>query len=269
LDAGDWNWCPKHKGTKQQFECTKEISSKMVIDKINIILNLTKGNTLTDFDWGFMNDNNSFSEYHKKAITEEIFNNNIYEKMFKVEEGDVVMDIGSSIGPFTKSIIHKNPKHVYCVEPSQVEFKTLVKNTFGGPVTLINKGVGSTNGIIESNQLFGGENFMEVITFGKLLDLYNVDKIDFLKLDCEGGEYDIFNSQNIDFITRNVKKISGEWHLATNELKSKFRNFRDTYLTKFNNYEIYSVDGIDIKWDLWNDHFIEFYNEVIIHIDNR
>ena len=269
LDAGDWNWCPKHKGTKQQFECTKEISSKMVIDKINIILNLTKGNTLTDFDWGFMDDNNSFSEYHKKAITEEIFNNNIYEKMFKVEEGDVVMDIGSSIGPFTKSIIHKNPKHVYCVEPSQVEFKTLVKNTFGGPVTLINKGVGSTNGIIESNQLFGGENFMEVITFGKLLDLYNVDKIDFLKLDCEGGEYDIFNSQNIDFITRNVKKISGEWHLATNELKSKFRNFRDTYLTKFNNYEIYSVDGIDIKWDLWNDHFIEFYNEVIIYIDNR
>jgi len=29
------------------------------------------------------------------------------------------------------------------------------------------------------------------------------------------------------------------------------------------------VDGIDITWDLWNEHFIEYYTEIIIHIDNR
>jgi hypothetical protein len=29
------------------------------------------------------------------------------------------------------------------------------------------------------------------------------------------------------------------------------------------------VDGVNIKWDLWNDHFIEYYNEIIIYIDNR
>lgn len=34
LDAGDWNWCPDHKGTDRQFECTKSITSQMVIDKI-------------------------------------------------------------------------------------------------------------------------------------------------------------------------------------------------------------------------------------------
>lgn len=38
LDAGDWNWCPKHKGTERQFECTKSISSKMVINQINKII---------------------------------------------------------------------------------------------------------------------------------------------------------------------------------------------------------------------------------------
>lgn len=26
LDAGDWNWCPDHKGTDRQFECTKSIT---------------------------------------------------------------------------------------------------------------------------------------------------------------------------------------------------------------------------------------------------
>jgi autotransporter strand-loop-strand O-heptosyltransferase len=35
LDAGDWNWCPKHKGTSRQFECTKTITSVDVIQKIS------------------------------------------------------------------------------------------------------------------------------------------------------------------------------------------------------------------------------------------
>lgn len=34
LDAGDWNWCPKFKGTDRQFECTKKITSEMIIEKI-------------------------------------------------------------------------------------------------------------------------------------------------------------------------------------------------------------------------------------------
>jgi autotransporter strand-loop-strand O-heptosyltransferase len=39
LDSGDWNWCPDHKGTERQFECTKQITSSMVIEKINQIIN--------------------------------------------------------------------------------------------------------------------------------------------------------------------------------------------------------------------------------------
>ena len=38
FDPGDWNWCPVHKGTDKQFECSKEISSDDVIKEINRIL---------------------------------------------------------------------------------------------------------------------------------------------------------------------------------------------------------------------------------------
>lgn len=38
LDASDWNWCPDHKGTSRQFECTKSITSEMVIAKLKSIL---------------------------------------------------------------------------------------------------------------------------------------------------------------------------------------------------------------------------------------
>lgn len=38
LDAGDWNWCPDHKGTPRQFECSREITSDMVIRELEKIL---------------------------------------------------------------------------------------------------------------------------------------------------------------------------------------------------------------------------------------
>ena len=38
LDGGDWNWCPDHKGTERQFECTKSITSEMVIKELEKLL---------------------------------------------------------------------------------------------------------------------------------------------------------------------------------------------------------------------------------------
>ena len=38
LDAGDWNWCPDHKRTERQFECTTSITSEMVIKELEKFL---------------------------------------------------------------------------------------------------------------------------------------------------------------------------------------------------------------------------------------
>lgn len=38
LDAGDWNWCPEHKNTDRQFECTKLLEGEDVIDRIKHLL---------------------------------------------------------------------------------------------------------------------------------------------------------------------------------------------------------------------------------------
>jgi autotransporter strand-loop-strand O-heptosyltransferase len=38
LDAGDWNWCPLHKGTNKQFECTKKIYYPQVESSIKKII---------------------------------------------------------------------------------------------------------------------------------------------------------------------------------------------------------------------------------------
>jgi hypothetical protein len=122
------------------------------------------------------------------------------------------------------------------------------------------------NEIISNSEVFGDDKLMEGITFESLLKLYNLSFIDFLKVDCEGGEYDIFTEENSKFILENIKKISGEWHLYTPEQKMKFRIFRNNFIKKFEFLEVFSVDGVNIKWDLWNEHFIEYYNQVILYI---
>lgn len=40
LDPGDWEWCPDHKNTPRQFECTKTIKPDQVIVSIKKLLNI-------------------------------------------------------------------------------------------------------------------------------------------------------------------------------------------------------------------------------------
>ena len=221
---------------------------------------------LDKFDWG------TSSKWFIETIGKEIFTEKIYEKFFQVEKDDIVFDVGASIGPFTYSILEKKPKKVICFEPSSEEFPTLVKNTIHGNVYCVNKGISSSVGEHVFNDLYGQINLSGKAygtTFSQVIDDFNLEKIDFIKTDCEGGEYDIFNTENLFWIKNNVKKIVGEWHLDDEEKKEKFRKFRDVYLNVFSKYEIYSIDNIDIKWDLWNEHFIDYYKQVIIYIDNR
>jgi FkbM family methyltransferase len=237
---------------------------------------------LENFDWGWMSEGSNISHihlngdleeignYHKRVIINEIYTQRVYERFFEVEQDDVVVDIGASIGPFTYSILHKKPKKVFCIEPSPREHKTLQKNVSSPNVEIITNGISEKDGDILDTYVFGNiQENLHGINFNTFIDNHNITKIDFMKTDCEGGEYFIFNDNNFEWIKDNVKKIVGEWHLGNADLKEKFRKFRDTYLSYFKNTNVYSIDGIDIKWDLWNEHFLEYYNEVIIYIDNR
>jgi FkbM family methyltransferase len=231
---------------------------------------------LKGFDWGWMATSNK-GEYHKDLISKDI-KNKAYEQFFEVEENDIVLDCGSSIGPFSYSILQSKPKRIVCVEPSKIEIPTLINNLSSHDnFTLVPFAISDIDGEKELFHIFGTseedsskvKTLVKTIKFQTLINTYNLKHIDFLKTDCEGGEYDIFNSENIWWIKDNIKKISGEWHLGNQKLKEKFRVFRDTYLRLFPNYKVTSIDGVDIGWDLWNEHFIEYYNEVFIYIDNR
>lgn len=229
------------------------------------------------FDYGLIAQNKWFLA----MLDGEMFRDtNLYERMFPVEKGDVVLDLGASVGPFAYCAAQKDPKIVIAVEPHPQLIPTLRHNLDQFTNVIVDpKAIGHETGRIEIGGLFdpvakydtGEVNWVEAITFMDFVRQYEIEKIDFLKIDIEGMEYHVFNHENMDWILENVRKIAGEIHLRSPEQKKKFRKFRDTYLKKFDKSKIkvLSADLVDITWDLWNDHFIDFYSEVTLFIDNR
>ena len=217
------------------------------------------------------------------TIEREVVNEKVYRFCKDVKKDDVVLDIGASVGAYTISILDQKPKKVYCVEPSKKLLKVLVDNCFDkvleyqeNPLVYINCGVVDNEG--DRINIFGGENSFTGITFKKMIEDYSIDHVNYMKIDCEGGEYSIFKEENMDFLLNNVDFIAMEVHLNYEGCREKFKNLRDNYLTRFKNYKVMSCtrqniswgSSIDIKDRIFDNQFIDEYTcEFMVYISKN
>jgi FkbM family methyltransferase len=217
------------------------------------------------------------------TIEREVVEEKVYRFWNDVKEGDVVLDIGASVGAYTISILDQKPSKVYCVEPSKKLLKALSENCFEktleyqqNPLVYINHGIVDKEG--DRINIFGGEKTFSGITFKKLIEDYSIDHIDYMKIDCEGGEYSIFKEENMDFLLNKVDFIAMEVHLNYGGCREKFKNLRDNYLTRFKNYKVMSCtrqniswgESIDIKDRIFDDKFVNEYScEFMIYISKN
>lgn len=124
----------------------------------------------------------------------------------------MVFDVGASSGPFTYSIKDQNPSKIYCFEPHLSLFQTLKENVESDNVVLVNKAIGNIDGDFQTSGLFNKDlaetcsdkNIQVVpsVKFSTFVEQNKISQIDFLKTDCEGGEYDIFNDENLPWIKK-------------------------------------------------------------------
>lgn len=232
-----------------------------------------------NFDWGTLSQNKWFLD----ILHEEFREKGVYQRLFEVEKDDVVFDVGTSAGPFVHSIIKNQPKEIHCFEPESNLFNTLSKNVSQYKdvnIKLNNLAISPADGNFTTQNLYNPNEIepnsapavtVNGISFKTYIEQNNIKQIDFLKLDCEGGEYDILNDANMDWILNNVRKIAGEWHLVGAEQKAKFTHFKNTYLKKFKNFKIYAMQGYEITKALWepNDYFDKTWQFFTVYIDNR
>ena len=233
-----------------------EYGEKKIIEDQNQVNEFAYSPTVSEFDWG------NLSEEYVELFKNENFIHRTYEKHQEVKPNDIVFDVGANYGSFTYSILDKKPKEVYCIEPSNTIIDYLRKNVSHGPVTFINKAISDKEEIksIPENGVYiydhEGDSY-STTTFGKIIKDYNISKIDFLKFDCEGGEYSIFTKDNYEFIRNNVTNFAGEWHINDHEnAVERFIEFRNLYLNDCSDLHVYERNGKDVTKDIFNDQYL-------------
>jgi len=154
--------------------------------------------------------------------------NNPNEK-FGIKKDDIVIDIGSHIGYFTiyaAKNAHKGT--VYSIEPYIESFKILKKNLKLNNLTnvkpfhiAISKVTEQITLYIDKNNQIGNSIFqtdattesekVDSFSLGDFVKSNKIEKIDFLKIDCEGAEFEILLNLDKELI-KNINKISVEVH---------------------------------------------------------
>lgn len=165
----------------------------------------------------------------------EFFVRNDYEWWYKVQPGDICVDVGACVGMFTAHALDSGAAKVYSIEPNKKFLKAIANNTWQyivdqpeQKVFLVPYAIGSEKG--HTDNVFYTDDF-ETKSFAHFIKRYNIDKIDYLKIDCEGGEYDVLSKENLDFCINNVKHIAVECHLrASADGPEKLLKFRDEFL---------------------------------------
>lgn len=185
-----------------------------------------------------------------RGIFKEVWIQEVYTpEGFEIGEEDVVVDVGAHIGIFSvlASRLAKKGK-VYAFEPVKENFGMLrhnIKISNAKNIIAINQAISAKKeqreifiaqapltGVnsLYSNLVYpkGKIGKIEKVDATSLSDFaieYGVEKIDFLKMDCEGAEYDILLNCP-DNILRIISRITMEYHyLDDNRNLSILRRF--------------------------------------------
>lgn len=154
---------------------------------------------------------------------------------FEINENDVVVDIGAHIGIFSLFAADSAKKgKVYSYEPFPDNFKLLknnVKINSCQNITIFRKAIAGKSGkkslFVSESENTGTHSFysnnkrtksIEVSTesLSGILRNNNISNIDFLKIDCEGAEYELLFNCSSATLSK-IKKISMEYHNIDNK----------------------------------------------------
>jgi len=163
------------------------------------------------------------------GILAEVFLDRNYASGFDLTANPVVVDIGGYIGDFAiYAARYLKARRVIVAEPSPSNWNLLTKNiadnNYADRITALNVAVTDGKPIMmnvdapERSQarvsaFYGSGQVKEVrgISLKELLEAHNLQRVDLLKIDCEGGEYLILRSTPDEVLAR-FQNIVFEFH---------------------------------------------------------
>jgi len=207
----------------------RELRQKILVEKILRNWNLSCANKLNPED---------------RSIIKEIFYHKVYSPYFPFYKECNIIDIGAHRGYFAMyaALNSSSDSKIICLEPSDSNYADLTENIRINKLSnvhALNKGVLSESGEA-TLYLYGPANnsilrdyeniihkksqnseSIQAITLAQIIDTYQLEKIDFLKIDCEGSEYDILYNLESS-VYEKIMVISLEFHDINEQKKSGY-----------------------------------------------
>ncbi len=196
-----------------------------------------------------------FKNAYLPEILKEIYRDCVYDPYLQGKKDLTILDVGANIGLFT-FYAQEFAKTVYSVEPSKQHFEALTKLVdFNGfkNVTPVNLALANENKTLTLNHNTNSTMFslkdavkdpalqgeeVEAVTIETLLSRYQIEHVDFMKLDVEGAEMEIIGGEAFDRVAQKIDVIMGENHQwnTTNpeQLRTAFidRGFKFEWVNK-------------------------------------
>ena len=177
---------------------------------------------------------------------------------FEIRETDTVIDIGAHVGLFTLYASQFcNRGKIFSYEPMKENYKILVDNVKNNNLVNIktfNLAVSNSQSVKlyinddeSGHSMFSkSSNFITVksISLEDIFNQNNIQECNFLKLDCEGAEYEIIENLPTKFFEK-IEKIVIEYHMADShpELLSKMKKDLENRNYKIKTKKLFSDIG--------------------------
>lgn len=168
-----------------------------------------------------------------------------------LENGKVAVDIGANHGAFSVAY-HSKFEKIFCIEPSYNTFQVLLKNLqkyAAKNVAAYNLGISNKTGQIlqlrhhisnlascastQTYEKFGWNKTEEYesvmsINLEDIYKLFQIDFIDYLKIDCEGSEYIGLMNQDLS----KINYLALELHVQLENKMFELREYIEKYFEK-------------------------------------
>lgn len=141
---------------------------------------------------------------------------------YVLNENSIVFDLGGYKGEFTSDIYNKYSPTIYVFEPI-LSFYEIIKNKFSNnsKVNVFPYGLGSKNEQIKisltdnSSSVYIDSNQFEIIKLKSIINFINennITSVDLIKINIEGGEYDILEELIENDMISIFKNIQVQFH---------------------------------------------------------
>ncbi len=150
---------------------------------------------------------------------------------YKLKSNSVVFDVGGYIGEWAREIFEKYNSQIYVFEPVVDYYEKLKKIFYGKKkIIVLNYGLAEKNKLVDlhladdSTSEFGKSNNIEKVrlrSVKEILKSYKIKKIDLMKINIEGGEYELLEYLIKSGIIKEIKNIQIQFHLSVRNARER------------------------------------------------